>query len=46
MCCFIGIVEDIVVIVAARSVLEGSGRQHFLVVDCEGPGGLVSGLVA
>ncbi len=46
MCCYIGKVKDIVVIVDARSALEVSERQRLLVVDCEDPDGLVSGLVA
>ncbi len=46
MCCYIGKVEDIVVIVDARSALEGSERQHLLVVDCEDPDGMARSLVA
>ncbi len=41
-----GKVEDIVVIEAVPSALQGSERQHLLLVDCEDPDCLVSGLVA
>ncbi len=46
MCCYIGIVEHIVVIEAACSALEGSERQYLMGIGCEDSDGIARCLAA